>query len=342
MTLTSFSFLCSLQTLLGLLIDHMIGDPRWFPHPAKGAGRLISALERMLRPRLRNLRAAGAILCIATTTISGAAAAAFMYAMALLDAWLLPLSNLQFTSGWRSIPFFSIAGGGILCGIWFSWRSLGNEAAKVWHCLRKNDLPAARKAVSMIVGRDTEPLDVSGIARATIETVAENSVDGGLAPVFFALLGGPVLLTFYKAASTLDSMVGYRNEKYRDFGMVSARLDDVLNFVPARIALIIVPSASLLCALNPLKSLLIGWRDHARHSSPNSGWAESLFAGALRVQLGGPASYSGVPSPKPLLGEPERQITPERIPEAIRLLQSMNVISAMLTAIAAFIWHHLL
>jgi adenosylcobinamide-phosphate synthase len=265
-----------------------------------------------------------------------------MLVLWFLDAWLLPMEGGWFMAGWRSVPWFSLAGGGILCGIWFSWRSLGDAAIAVWRCLLKADLPAARREVSMIVGRDTASLDEAGLARATVETVAENSVDGGLAPVFFALLGGPVLLTLYKAASTLDSMVGYRNEAYQDLGMVSARLDDALNYIPARLALAVVPLAAVMAAQRPLESLRIGLRDHARHPSPNSGWGESLFAGALDVQLGGPATYGGVPSAKPLLGEPHRPMAAGRIPEAIRLLQAMAALSALAAAaLAALAWTRL-
>ena len=338
MTLAGFAILCGLQTLVGFAYDAVVGDPHGFPHPARLVGRLIAWQEVRLRRRFRNLRMAGGLLCLGTTFVTAFCTAALMAALAMLDIRHNAPSR-WFSDGFGTIPWFSIVGGGIVCGIWFSWRSLGAEARKIRRLLQTGLIADARRELSMIVGRDTGHLDEKEIVRAVVETVAENAVDGGISPVFYALLGGPVGVSLFKAASTLDSMVGYRNEKYRDLGMVSARLDDVLNFAPARLALVLIPAGALLAGLNPLRSLRIGIRDHAQHPSPNSGYGESLFAGAMGLQLGGQASYGGVPSRKPLLGDRLRESSSRDIARAGRLLYSTGAIVAVLVAAGvAAIW----
>lgn len=332
--------LCAFQALLGMGVDLLIGDPRWLPHPARGVGWLIVRLETFLRPRFRNLKIAGAVLAAVVTMGAAGMVLLCLALLAAADAWRLPPGLSWFAAGWSSIPWFSLVGGGIICGTWFSWRSLGDEAAAVYRLLDAGRLEEARQALSLIVGRDTQPLDEHGIVRAVVETVGENSVDGGIAPVFFALLGGPAGVTFFKAASTLDSMVGYRDERYREFGMVSARLDDVLNYIPARLALLLIPPAAALAGLHPWGALRIGLRDHARHPSPNSAWGESCFAGALGVQLGGPATYAGRPSAKPLLGDPLRPLERQDIARARRLLWcAAGLILAGLLAAAGGLLH---
>jgi adenosylcobinamide-phosphate synthase len=299
-------------------------------------GRLIVRLESFLRLRFRNLKVAGILLAALPTLATAGITAAGMALLAVADAWRLAPAA-WFSEGWRSLPWFSLVGGGIVCGIWFAWRSLGDEAVAIYRLLDAGRLEEARRALSLIVGRDTRQLAEPEIIRATVETVAENAVDGGLAPVFFALLGGPAAAAFFKAASTLDSMVGYRNDKYRELGLVSARLDDVLNFIPARVALLLIPLAAAAAGLRPLAAFRIGLRDHAKHPSPNSGWSESCFAGALGVQLGGPATYGGQPSFKPLLGDPGRSLERPDILRARRLLFWIAGIIVLALAAAVYL-----
>ncbi len=337
MSLSSIFLLFVLQSLLGMVVDFLIGDPRWLPHPARWIGWLIVKLEAFLRPRFRNLKIAGAVL---GAVVPLAAAGITMVLLALLaaaDFWCMLPGVTWFAEGWSSIPWFSLVGGGIICGTWFSWRSLGDEAVNIYRLLAAGRLEEARRALSLIVGRDTRNLTEGEIVRAVVETVGENTVDGGIAPVFFALLAGPTGVAFFKAASTLDSMVGYRNEQYLDLGMVSARLDDILNYIPARLALLLIPLAAALAGLHPLAAFRIGLRDHVRHPSPNSAWGESCFAGALGVQLGGPASYGGKPSVKPLLGDPFRLLERLDILRARRLLfcTAILILAVLLVVCAA-------
>ena len=180
--------------------------------------------------------------------------------------------------------------------------------------------------LSRIVGRDTERLDEAEIVRATVETIAENVVDGITAPLFFAFLGGAPAALAYKAASTLDSMVGYKNETYRNFGWASARLDDALNFIPARLTGVLIPLAATFCGCNVRNGWRIFWRDRKKHPSPNSAHAEAAFAGALNVRLGGTSAYGGVPSHKEYLGDANRPLAPDAIKQAQRLMFATSVI----------------
>ncbi|HHT9120762.1 MAG TPA: adenosylcobinamide-phosphate synthase CbiB, partial [Candidatus Hypogeohydataceae bacterium YC41] len=181
------------------------------------------------------------------------------------------------------------------------------------------ELDTARRHLSGIVGRDTHKLEEGQIIRATVETVAENTVDGILAPLFYAFLGGPALAMAYKAVNTLDSMIGYKNDRYLHFGWASARLDDLANYVPARFASRLIPLASLLVGLRYKECYFFTIRDGRKHPSPNSGIPEAAFAGALGVQLGGPSTYGGILSEKPLLGEPVEPMTTQKISEAVKL-----------------------
>ncbi|MHC4870265.1 MAG: adenosylcobinamide-phosphate synthase CbiB [Planctomycetota bacterium] len=316
-----------IQTLFGLVVDHVIGDPQWFPHPARAIGRLISFLEEKVRSFFKNnLTVAGGILCFSVTIISAAAAFLIFLLFISLDYKIL---NFKLNTETEIVPYFSIISGSLLCGIWFSFKSLAFEADKIFILLNDNKLEEARKALAMIVGRDTDTLTADEITRATIETVAENSVDGGISPFFWSALGGPILLTFFKAASTLDSMVGYKNEKYIELGKISARLDDVLNYIPARLCFYVIPAASLLSNLKAYNSIKIGFRDKSKHPSPNAGIPESMFAGVLGVQLGGPSCYNGVVSEKKMLGDNDNCISVDDISKSINLLTAMKAVAAL-------------
>jgi adenosylcobinamide-phosphate synthase len=216
-------------------------------------------------------------------------------------------------------------------------RSLHSESLLVAKALEQHNLPAARELLSRIVGRDTSQLDQESIWRATIETVAENANDGVVAPLFWLAIGGPVAAMAFKAASTLDSMVGYRNDRYLKMGMLSARLDDLLCFLPARLTALLMICAAPLAGLSFTNAIRIWLRDRNNHASPNSGQPESAAAGALGVQLGGPSSYGGVIKDKPLIGNPDTPCSAAAYRGMIRLLYISSCMMAILSAMILFI-----
>ncbi len=288
------------ELVLALGLDMLLGDPEWLPHPIVGVGKLISAGENFIRPRVSNQRLAGILLVggVVGTTVGSAVF------LIHLGYWIHPLLG-------KIISVYLIFTA-------LALRSLEQAAKDVYLSLRVDDLEQARLAVSCIVGRDAQQMREPEIARATIESVAENAVDGVIAPFFFALLGGAPLALGYKAINTLDSMVGYRNQRYRYFGWASARLDDAANYIPARLCYILIPAAAGLKQM--AKVLNIMARDGRKHPSPNSGLAEAGFAAALDIQLGGDNYYEGKLKPRPLLGDKIREIDREDIPRATTLL----------------------
>lgn len=295
-----------------LLLDLLLGDPHGWPHPIVWIGQLIERLEDWLRDQIQPLRLAGVLLVLLTLLSTGLAAALL----------LLVAGSLSSGLAW-------------LAGLWLGWsclalRSLHQESRAVIDELQAGDLPAARQALSLIVGRDTGSLDEQGIIKATIETVAENASDGVIAPLFYLLLGGPVVSLLYKAASTLDSMVGYKNEKYRDFGWAGARLDDLLNLIPARLTGLLFVLAAFPLKLNGWEGLRIMLRDAKKHTSPNAGWPEAAAAGALGVQLGGAASYFGQLHEKPTFGDPDRTLRLHDYYRMIRLLYASSALFALI------------
>ncbi len=336
---SDFFLINCFQVLLGLAIDAAIGDPKWLPHPVRLMGHCIAKLEGLLRKKYsankQHLFFAGILLATIITISFALTGLIIVFLTGWLDTVYFASTQDWFKEGVRSIPFFSIIIGGVICGVLFSWRSLGDAAEEIEKLLDQNKFSKARESLSMIVGRDTANLSQQDIIRATVETVAENSIDGGISPVFFAMLGGIPALMFFKAASTLDSMVGYKNERFREIGWASARLDDVLNFLPARLALFIMPLAALFALQNPIRTIKICIQDHNKHPSPNSGWGESLFAGALGVQLGGKCTYQGIPSDKPLIGKPIEELKPIHIKQAVQLLYSIEMIILMIILISA-------
>ncbi|MCD6582326.1 MAG: cobalamin biosynthesis protein CobD [Desulfuromusa sp.] len=291
----------SVQILLALLLDFLIGDPRWFPHPVKGIGKLALWLEEPLRHRYPH-RIAGIIAMLLVVTISTGL------------AWLCCHLATSFH------PLFGDLVSILFLTTCFAMQDLRQHALAVYHALAKNDLPQARHKVAMLVGRDTENLEEAEIARATIESVAENTVDGVTAPLLFALIAGAPGAILYKAINTLDSTWGYKNERYLQFGWAAARLDDLVNFLPARISALLVPLTAILTGQNGSQAWRIFLRDRHNHPSPNGGQIEAAFAGALRIQLGGKISYSGIMSFRPCLGDPLEQIIPEKIILALRLM----------------------
>ncbi len=301
-----------LTILIAFLFDQIAGDPYWFPHPVRGIGKLIQATEFALRYLRVHERVAGIILTIFVIGIT-------YIATFQIISYSHKLGNI-----------FHIITGILIIYFTLSVRSLIKEAKKITSLLKLNDLHGARRELSNIVGRDTENLDRNQIMCACIESLAENMVDGIISPMFFAFVGGPPLAMAYKAVNTLDSMVGYKNKRYLRLGWASARLDDLANYIPARITLGLVPVASFFCGCKPTKSLKIGIRDGRKHPSPNSGISEALFAGALGVQLGGTSSYKGIVSHKPLIGETEDPLSLKKIYKTIQIIHISSLLMIIL------------
>ena len=301
-----------LHIWIALALDFLIGDPRWLPHPVRIIGRTAKMLERPVRRALLNQRFAGIV--VAATVIAGTG----------LATWgLLTVA--------RSVSSLL----GDLVAIWilytvFATKDLSIHSRAVLGALEKDDLMQARHAVSRMVGRDTGTLDESGVVRAAVESVAENTVDGILSPLFYAILFGPMGAIVYKAVNTLDSTFGYRNERYLHFGWASARIDDAANYVPARISLLFVLIGALLSGFRPRTALRVGLRDARRHISPNAGYPEAAFAGALGVQLGGALLRNGRPGATQLLGDPVNPLERRHIHKANTLMFATTMAAALI------------
>jgi adenosylcobinamide-phosphate synthase len=275
----------TLQILLAVLLDLLLGDPRRLPHPVRLIGRMIELLENPLRKFTPSQRFNGSLLAVVVIAATGGVT----YAVLWLAAWIHPLA-----ADAVSVLFLYTA---------LSIRDLVKHSTEVYRGLKSGDLAAARSKVAWMVGRDTDVLDEKGVIRAAVESVAENTVDGVVAPLFFAALFGPVGTMMYKAVSTLDSMIGYRNEKYFHFGRAAARIDDAANFLPARITAPLMAIGALLTGNRPVQAWRICLRDRRHHASPNSGIPEAAMAGALGVQLGGPLLRKGVLTELPTMGD---------------------------------------
>jgi adenosylcobinamide-phosphate synthase len=291
-----------------VLLDWLLGDPRWLPHPVVLIGRLIAFLERWLRRLVPSERLAGVLLLVLTV----GATVACGWGLLTLAAWLHPVAGLAVAVllGWTCLAA----------------RSLHRESGLVAVALGRGDLPSARQALSYIVGRDTARLEEPEVWRGAVETVAENTSDGVIAPLFCLMLGGPVLALAYKAVNTLDSMVGYRNDRYLRFGWASARFDDLLNLVPARLTGLLMVLAAPLAGLSLTGAWRTMVRDGRNHSSPNSGIPEAAAAGALGVQLGGANVYFGKPVVKPTIGEPLRPLDRRAWLGAVRLMYGAELL----------------
>jgi adenosylcobinamide-phosphate synthase len=294
--------------LLACALDATIGDPRWLPHPVRGMGYLVHWFEkrvRLLCVQPRALRLAGVVLA-------------------------LGLPSLAFLLGWISIVAGTaihewLGRGIVLCLAYttLAWRDLIDHVDAVSDALKTGSLEQAREAVSLVVGRDTDRLSESEIVRATVETIAESASDGVIAPLLYLAVGGPPLALAYKAISTLDSMVGHRDGQYRDFGWASARLDDLANWIPARITAWLIVAGAGVVFLNTRsvqRSGAILLRDGHKHASPNSGRPEAAMAGALGVQLGGENFYRGLLSHRPFLGDVEEPLSVKHVDRAKRIM----------------------
>jgi len=316
----------SLVLLAAYVLDRMIGDPRSLPHPVIGMGKAITAIERVIRrfvSRPRGLKLAGLFLPLTVVGGTWALTAVLLWLLSLVSPWLMWIAEVWLVST-------TIAS-----------RGLKDAGMAVYAELHKGDIPAARQALGMIVGRDTAALDSPEIVRGTVETVAENIVDAIVSPLFFALLGGAPLAMAYRAVNTLDSMVGYKNEKYRELGWASARLDDAANLVPARLTALLLVLCARLLRLDWRRSLRTVLRDARLHPSPNSGYPESAVAGALGIRLGGMNVYHGVASFRSYMGDPLRTMEPEDIILTSRLMLLCASIVAGLCAAAAWLWMYL-
>ncbi len=297
-----------IQIATACMLDIVIGDPQWSYHPVRLIGVFIRKTEFILRRFPMPERIGGILL---TTII-------------VLGTYGSTSVLMTVAKQWHSAC--EIIMGAVIIYFTISIKSLTDEAKKVMTSLKENDLMKARQALSQIVGRDTAHLNEEQIVRACVETVAEGSVDGVVSPLFYSFVGGPTAAAAYRAINTLDSMVGYKNEKYIRFGWASARLDDVANYVPARICAVLIPIASFLCGCGFTRSLWIAFRDGRKHESPNSGIPEAAMAGALEAQLGGPNIYQGEVIEKPFIGDAQNQLTTTSIHIAIKI---MHVTSAL-------------
>jgi adenosylcobinamide-phosphate synthase len=302
---------------LGYALDLVVGDPHNIPHPVRWMGRLICALEPPLRAAFpktdRGELAAGAVLAALVPLVSWAVAAAVVVLASRVSPWL------------------GLAVETVICCQMLATKSLRVESMRVHDALDAGDLPAARRAVSMIVGRDTQSLDAAGVTRAAVETVAENASDGVVAPLLYMALGGAPLGVLYKAVNTMDSMVGYKNDRYRHFGTCAARMDDVLNFVPARVSGALMCAGAALAGFDGRGAWRIMRRDHAKHLSPNSAYTEAACAGALGVRLAGDNYYFGKLVHKPTLGDATRPVEPADIARANRLLYATSLLGFALS-----------
>lgn len=293
------------QTLIAFLIDLRIGDPPKIPHPVIMMGKAIEKAEHVLRKftsGARSERAAGIVLVIAIVGSS----------FFLIHGVIIFVQMLH--------PWLSWIFGAWLISTTIAIKGLADEGRKIYRLLEAGDIEKARVQVGFIVGRDTDHLDEREIVRATVETVAENIVDAVVSPIFYALIGGPALAMAYRSANTLDSMCGYKNDKYRYFGWASARTDDVLNFIPARITGFLLMIAAWLLRLNAGEAYRLWLKDAKKHPSPNSGIPEAVVAGALGVRLGGINVYFGQPKKRAYLGQAKTPLQPIHIKQTVSLL----------------------
>jgi adenosylcobinamide-phosphate synthase len=315
-----FIFVLSTAALItGFILDVIFGDPHRFPHIVRLIGKLIAVSEKILRrmmPETSRGEKAGGILLVC-------------FLMILCTG--VPFVILFFS--YRFIPILGFVLESFLIYQLLAAKSLKKESMKVYNSLCKGDIEGARKNVSMIVGRDTSELDKDGITRAAVETVAENTSDGVTAPVLYIMLGGAALGCFYKAVNTMDSMVGYKNEKYINFGRAAAKTDDILNYIPSRASALLMIVSAYMLRFDGKNAFYTWRRDRRKHASPNSAQTEAVCAGALGIRLAGPSSYHGKMVDKQFIGDDTRPVEAEDIKSVNRLMYATSV----LTLIIAFL-----
>lgn len=300
-----------IQICIAFVLDQLLGDPRCLPHPIQAIGYLAARVEVVCRRVWQNQRLAG----ISTVVV-------VLFTVGLIVFSLMWLA--AFVSGLKEVV-----------GIYFLFtaiaaRDLARHSSRVYFALHDADIERARQEVAMIVGRETSALDAAGVTRACVESVAENLVDGVTAPLFWAVIGGPLGAMLYKSINTMDSMFGYKNDKYLQFGWAAARLDDLVNYIPARLTAFLIMMAAALLRLSMRNSYLIWHRDRYQHASPNSGQSEAAAAGALGIQLGGPSIYFGKRLEKPTIGDSSQVITANHIVQANRLMLVSSVLALIL------------
>lgn len=306
----------------GFLLDLLVGDPHWLPHPIRLIGGLIAKCSKWNRAELKKGEQfwRGVAMTILVVCLTAVVAAAIL----VVGYWLHPFAGCIIE--------------GIMTYQILATKCLKVESMKVYEALKKDDLEGARYAVSMIVGRDTQVLDATGVAKAAVETVAENTSDGVIAPLIYLAIGGPILGFMYKSINTMDSMVGYKNDKYMYFGRCAAKLDDVVNYIPARISALLMIAVSFLPgkAYDGKGAWRIWRRDRRKHASPNSAQTEAVCAGSLGVQLAGDASYFGKIVKKPTIGDALRPVEYEDIKRANGLLYRTAILCECLALICLF------
>ncbi len=301
-------------------VDLLIGDPRWFPHPVRAMGLAIHWGERILRLMMPWERLAGAVLVVTVTSISCGA-----------TWWVI-----------RTIDSYSAMWGFVLSAVLlftcFSTRDLAVEGKHVLKAVEAHDLALARQRVARIVGRDTHQLDTQEVVRATIETIAESTLDGILSPLFYFVVGGVPLAVAYKAINTLDSMIGHRSARYIKFGWAAAKLDTAANWIPARLSAALFTVAAWLCRYRASAAWRCAWRDGAGGPVPNAGVPEAAVAGALGVRLGGTNWYNGKAVEMPYMGDPVRPLEPQRIREAIRIMYACSLVGWLIAMGVQAVW----
>ncbi len=300
------------------LLDLFLGDPRRLPHPVAIIGRGISLGEGILR-RLAKVKAAEILAGMILAVIIPVSA------FIAVDFIIKLISHIHHWAGWLAAVFLGYTT--------IAAKSLYTESQKVANRLSAKDLQGARKELSYLVGRDTHNLDEKEVVRALVETVAENTSDGVIAPLFYLAIGGPPLAMAYKAVNTLDSMVGYKNERYLYFGRASARLDDLVNFIPARITAILIVVAAFILRKDWRGAWKIMLRDRRNHPSPNSGYPEAAVAGAIGRRLGGLSCYGGSPSDKPFIGDERGEFQVIDVRDAGRLMITSSILMVLISVL---------
>lgn len=303
-----------LSIYIGYIMDLIIGDPYSFPHPVRYIGKLIKYTESKIRSIAKSdkdLKVGGFVLWFVTVGVTY-----------LVTYLILKLSSF--------IPFGYLIMNSLLIYTTLATKCLKDEAVKIYKVLKTGDIEKSRIQLSYIVGRDTQHLDEGEIIRATVETVAENTVDGIIAPMFYAFIGGAPLAMAYKAINTLDSTVGYKNEKYKDLGFASAKIDDIANYIPARISVLLMMIGSFVLGYDYKNSSKIAIRDRKNHKSPNCAYPEGAVAGALGVQLGGTNVYFGETVYKPTIGDKIREIQIDDIVKTNRIMYATSMSSMII------------
>lgn len=317
-----YSSFYALIPIVALVIDTIYGDPRSDWHPVVLIGKLISFYENKLYPEPK--------------TSNGNM---FLRGMVTVLLVLLTVGLITGLLVWLSVKggiLFYAAMGAVILYFTITPRALCRDGMEIYHLLKAGDIVAARKRLSWIVGRDTENLDESDIARGTVETIAENTTDGIISPLFWFLLFGPVGAMVYRAGNTMDSMLGYKNDRYLYFGRFAARLDDVLNYIPARITFLLFVASAAILKLDWKNAKKIGLRDAPKHPSPNGGYAEATVAGAMHVRLGGYNYYEGKPEFREYMGDPDTPLKADHIKQAIYMMYGATILFVVLESVLIF------